>query len=290
MSRTHHALDYVEIAVSDLKRARAFYGAAFGWQFNDYGPGYAGIRSPDGEDEVGGLNATASPRSGGPLVLLRSADLDGTAAAVAAAGGVLTLGPYAFPGGRRFHFTDLDGTELGVWAPDRAVAQSARRQRLDLALRRRRRRARRSSSVCAPHTPCSTPASRAQVRHSATTGQRRQMVRASSACRMAGPVLPIGKNSSGSSVRQAARCRQLPPTSAVGAAARVPALLGLEVAVMGKPACCPGRGRHRPVTRSSRTQPPGHPERGPAVTAVVHRAAAGGPRHQGHRRQPGHQG
>ena len=115
MTRTHHALDYVEIAVSDLGRATAFYSAAFGWQFNDYGPSYAGIRSPDGEDEVGGLNATASPRPGGPLVLLWSADLDGSAAAVTAAGGVVTQGPYGFPGGRRFHFTDPDGTELGVW-------------------------------------------------------------------------------------------------------------------------------------------------------------------------------
>ena len=43
--------------VTDLEATRAFYAAAFGWQFNDYGPSYAGIRGPDGE-EVGGLNAT----------------------------------------------------------------------------------------------------------------------------------------------------------------------------------------------------------------------------------------
>lgn len=115
MTRTHHALDYVEIAVSDLERARSFYAEAFGWRFNDYGPAYAGIRTPDGEDEVGGLNAGATPRPGGPLVLLWSADLDGSAAAVTAAGGAVTEGPYDFPGGRRFHFTDPDGTELGVW-------------------------------------------------------------------------------------------------------------------------------------------------------------------------------
>ena len=40
------------------------------------------------------------------------------------------------------------------------------------------------------------------------TGQRRQTTLASSICRRAGPVLPIGKNSSGSSSRQAARWRQ----------------------------------------------------------------------------------
>ena len=43
-------------------------------------------------------------------------DLDRTVAAVTAAGGELTDGPYPFPGGRRFHFRDPSGDELGVWA------------------------------------------------------------------------------------------------------------------------------------------------------------------------------
>jgi predicted enzyme related to lactoylglutathione lyase len=36
--------------------------------------------------------------------------------AVEQAGGTVTEGPYEFPGGRRFHFTDPSGNELGVWA------------------------------------------------------------------------------------------------------------------------------------------------------------------------------
>ena len=56
MAHTHHALDYVEINVTDLAATKAFYSAAFGWAFNDYGPDYAGIQSPDGDGEVGGLN------------------------------------------------------------------------------------------------------------------------------------------------------------------------------------------------------------------------------------------
>src|SRR5215207_2768344 len=40
------------------------------------------------------------------------------------------------------------------------------------------------------------------------TSQRRHTALASSICRMAGPVFPMGKNSSGSSSRQAARSRQ----------------------------------------------------------------------------------
>ena len=49
MAHTHHALDYVEINVTDLAATKAFYSAAFGWAFNDYGPDYAGIQSPDGD-------------------------------------------------------------------------------------------------------------------------------------------------------------------------------------------------------------------------------------------------
>lgn len=116
MTHTHHALDYVEINVAGLAESRAFYDSAFGWGFNDYGPSYAGIRSADGEGEVGGLNATDPDAVKAPLVLLYSDDLDATADAVAAAGGRITQGPYEFPGGRRFHFTDPSGNELGVWS------------------------------------------------------------------------------------------------------------------------------------------------------------------------------
>jgi uncharacterized protein len=117
MAHAHHAIDYIELMVSDLAEAKAFYGSAFGWTFNDYGPAYAGIRSPDGEGEVGGLNPARGPQRGGPLVLLYSDDLDGSVSAVEAAGGEVVEGPYEFPGGRRFHFTDPSGNELGVWAP-----------------------------------------------------------------------------------------------------------------------------------------------------------------------------
>ncbi|QVQ51570.1 VOC family protein [Spiractinospora alimapuensis] len=117
-SNRHHAIDYVEITVRDVEEAKRFYGEAFGWTFNDYGPSYAGIRDPGGEDgaEVGGLSSFGETRTGGPFVLLFSTDLDQSVRAVRAAGGEIVQGPYEFPGGRRFHFTDPSGNELGVFA------------------------------------------------------------------------------------------------------------------------------------------------------------------------------
>ncbi|WP_449279035.1 VOC family protein [Leucobacter sp. GX24907] len=113
---THHAISYIEFDVTDMETTRAFYEAAFGWQFNDYGPEYQGIASPDGVGEVGGLNAAGTPSATGPLVLLFSDDLDASLTAVTEAGGTIVAGPYEYPGGRRFEFHDPSGNRLGVFA------------------------------------------------------------------------------------------------------------------------------------------------------------------------------
>ena len=111
---THHTIDYVEFTVRDLAAAKRFYAAAFGWQFNDYGPEYAGIKGAAGE--VGGMHQSADARTRGALVILYSDDLEKSVAAVEAAGGTIVREPFAFPGGRRFQFTDPSGNELGVWS------------------------------------------------------------------------------------------------------------------------------------------------------------------------------
>ena len=114
---TFHPLDYVEISVTDLARATSFYGSAFAWAFNDYGPDYAGIQAPDGDGEVGGLGAGRPSGPGGVTALVYSEDLDASLAAVESAGGTVVEAPYDYPGGRRFIFTDPDGNQLGVYQP-----------------------------------------------------------------------------------------------------------------------------------------------------------------------------
>lgn len=106
-------IDYVELAVADMARAKAFYGGAFGWTFTDYGPDYCAFT--DGRMK-GGFAAGEPVRPGGPLVVLYAADLDDAQARIAAAGGHIVKPAFGFPGGRRFHFTDPDGHELAVWS------------------------------------------------------------------------------------------------------------------------------------------------------------------------------
>lgn len=110
----HHRINYIEFTVRDIAKAKAFYSSAFGWEFNDYGPDYAGIKGESGE--VGGLRADPVVIKGGPLVILYSEDLEKSLAKVKSVGGKISKPPYAFPGGRRFQFEDPSGNELAVWS------------------------------------------------------------------------------------------------------------------------------------------------------------------------------
>lgn len=106
-------INYIEFSVSSVELAKAFYGAAFGWTFTDYGPDYAEFS--DGNMK-GGFDGTGTVKSGGPLVVLFGDDLEAAQKSVEEAGGKIVKPIFEFPGGRRFHFADPDGNELAVWS------------------------------------------------------------------------------------------------------------------------------------------------------------------------------
>ena len=106
-------IDYIELPGGDLASTKAFYAGAFGWGFTDYGPTYAGF---EGAGIDGGLAGGEAVASAVPLVILKADDLEDALTRVEAAGGVITAPIFDFPGGRRFHFRDPAGNELGVWA------------------------------------------------------------------------------------------------------------------------------------------------------------------------------
>ena len=111
-SDRHHRIDYLEYAVADIAASRRFFGDAFGWTFQDYGPDYCEFR--DGRLSGGFFHGT--PRPGGALVVLYSDDLAATQRVIEAAGGRITKPVFEFPGGRRFHFADPDGYEWAAWS------------------------------------------------------------------------------------------------------------------------------------------------------------------------------
>lgn len=110
--RLDRKINYIEFNVADMARAKAFYGAAFGWTFTDFGPDYCEFS--DGH-MTGGFDATGPVTPGGPLVVLYGTDLADLQTNIEAAGGVIVKPVFEFPGGHRFQFTDPDGYELAVW-------------------------------------------------------------------------------------------------------------------------------------------------------------------------------
>ena len=109
-------IDYIEIPVTDIERAKGFYGAVFGWPFQDWGNEYSSFN--DGRLD-GGLMKVDTVTPGGVLVIMYANDLEETLERVKSAGGKIKQPIFGFPGGRRFHFTDPDGHELGVWSETR---------------------------------------------------------------------------------------------------------------------------------------------------------------------------
>ncbi|WP_203228044.1 VOC family protein [Roseovarius dicentrarchi] len=103
-------LDYVEFYAPDLEREQAFFGAAFGWDFVEYGPDYRDIQ---GAGIGGGIERA---KAAAPLIVLRADDLDAALARVRRAGADVTRGIFDFPGGRRFEFRTPDGTHMAVWS------------------------------------------------------------------------------------------------------------------------------------------------------------------------------
>jgi predicted enzyme related to lactoylglutathione lyase len=109
-------LDYLELPVGSVGEQKDFYSAAFGWTFTDYGPDYA---AHEGGPCQLGLNGTqqAPGYSAAILPVIRVADIAAALDQVVAAGGVVTVDTFEFPGGKRFHFRDPEGRELACYEP-----------------------------------------------------------------------------------------------------------------------------------------------------------------------------
>lgn len=112
-------MDYIEFPATDIEATKRFYHQVFGWDFQDWGPGYTSFH--DGR-LGGGFNAESQPAGAdgtsprGTLVVIYSAKLEDTYAKVKDAGGRIVRETFEFPGGRRFHFLDPNENELAVWS------------------------------------------------------------------------------------------------------------------------------------------------------------------------------
>ncbi len=112
----HEKISYVEFPSKDIEATKAFFTAAFGWSFVDYGPEYTAF-SKEGID--GGFfksDLSVSTKNGSALIVFYSRELEKTQTKIESTGGSMIKPIFSFPGGRRFHFGDPNGNEYAVWS------------------------------------------------------------------------------------------------------------------------------------------------------------------------------
>lgn len=107
-------IDYVEIPVTDPAKARNFFAALFGWEFESWGDDY--ISFNDGRLNGGFCRAEQSAPATGVLVVFFSENLERDYSRVQELGAAISKEIFPFPGGRRFHFVDPVGTEYAIWS------------------------------------------------------------------------------------------------------------------------------------------------------------------------------
>ena len=109
-------IDYIELPANDFNAVQSFYENAFSWTFSDYGLEYRAFN--DGKIDGGFYKSDqcSSTDNGAALIILYANDLLKTRQIVVSSGGTIVKDVFAFPGGRRFHFTDPNGNELAVWS------------------------------------------------------------------------------------------------------------------------------------------------------------------------------
>ncbi len=113
--RPENRIDYVEIPVTDIKKAREFLAAMFGWSFQEWGDDYVSFN----DGQLNGGLCRATPPASGTLLVFYSTDLERDLERVKELGATITKDIFSFPGGRRFQFLDPTGTEYAIWSePD----------------------------------------------------------------------------------------------------------------------------------------------------------------------------
>ncbi|QSA96576.1 VOC family protein [Methylococcus sp. EFPC2] len=115
----HGTFSWNELLTTDVDGAKRFYGALFGWQFDEVNP--AGfpyyLAKLDGGERAGIMavppSAQGAPPHWGSYVTVD--DVDATAAKVVELGGQVCVPPMDIPGVGRFAIvTDPQGANIGV--------------------------------------------------------------------------------------------------------------------------------------------------------------------------------
>lgn len=116
MINAHEKIQYLELPAKNMVATKKFFIDVFDWTFTDYGEDYTAFSNAGIEGGFFTSPLSASTRNGSALVVFYSDTLEATKEKVIAGGGVILQDIFAFPGGRRFHFSDPSDNEFAVWS------------------------------------------------------------------------------------------------------------------------------------------------------------------------------
>lgn len=112
----HGKINYVEFPAADIAATKSFFSAAFGWQFEDFGPDYTAFSDQGLDGGFFRAEQFSSTENGAALIVFYSSNLEASLQNVVQAGGSINKPVYPFPGGKRFHFVEPSGNEFAVWS------------------------------------------------------------------------------------------------------------------------------------------------------------------------------
>lgn len=112
----HHLINYIEFQVRSIPETKRFLNEVFNWSFTDYGEEYCAINDAGIDAGFYQSDNVMLSDKGSALIVLYSNDLSATQTKVEQAGGKICKPIFSFPGGRRFHFLDINGNEFAVWS------------------------------------------------------------------------------------------------------------------------------------------------------------------------------
>ncbi|CAN5128998.1 VOC family protein [soil metagenome] len=112
----HKKIDYVEFPAKDIQAVKNFFTTVFGWSFTDYGSDYTSFSNSGIDGGFFKSDLIVSTEKGSALIVMYSKELEQIQTRIEEAGGAIVKPIFSFPGGRRFHFTDPNGNEYGVWS------------------------------------------------------------------------------------------------------------------------------------------------------------------------------
>lgn len=111
-------VSWFEVHTADPDRAKAFYGAVFGWTYDDSMAGYSMIQLGDGAPIGGGIAHSGGNYPNDAVFMVQVADVAAALASTQEHGGSVVADVQSTPFGLTFGYAaNPDGSVFGVWCP-----------------------------------------------------------------------------------------------------------------------------------------------------------------------------